>query len=164
MKIHKLVLSLMPLCLVLTSFAVYADTRYISSAKAKVLKEPDFKAPILLELEKGNQVDVLKTQGVWLNVQAQDKTGWISKFLVKETLPLEKVTVLPGDDETQLKDVRRRTSAITTAAAARGLAAAEDQSDDKYSDNLDGVNYMESFRISSQDLQKFEQPLTGGIQ
>lgn len=166
MKSKRIISSLLPLCLAITSVAVQADTRYVSSVKAKVLQEPNFASTTLIELTKGETLDVLNAKGTWLNVKTNEKTGWISKFLVAETPPIDKITVLSGEDETELKDVRRRTSAITTAAAARGLAARSDEQDTQYTKNMAGVQYMESFKVSAKELQAFEQfllnPVSGG--
>ncbi|NCO12961.1 MAG: SH3 domain-containing protein [Thiomicrospira sp.] len=158
----KYFFSLLP-SLMLVSLTVQAAPQYISSNKAKVLKEPNFQADLVAELVKGDQVNVLDQQGVWLNVSVEKKTGWVSKFLVRETPTNDRVTVLPGDDQTELKDVRRRASAITTAAAARGLAAtARAEASGDIVANLEGVRYMESFSVSSQELEQFSQPLVGG--
>lgn len=162
MKAAKMISWVLPWCLALTSFTTQAETRYIASQKAKVLQEPNFQASPLTEMSKGDAIEVLSTQGVWLNVKVKEQSGWISKFLVSPTPPIEKVTVLPGDDETSLKDVRRRTSAITTAAAARGLAASAAQEDTQYTENLPGVVYMESFKVSDAELKTFEQAILGG--
>lgn len=157
----KYVLSLLP-SMVLVSLPALAAPQYISSNKAKVLASPSFQAELVVELVKGDMVEVVDQKGVWLNVSVANKTGWLSKFLVKETPPNDRVTVLPGDNKTELKDVRRRASAITTAAAARGLAAtARAESESKVVANLEGVRYMESFSVSSQELQQFSQALQG---
>lgn len=140
-----------------------AETRYVSSVKAKLLEQPNFKAATLVQLSKGQAVEILKTKGIWLQASANNKTGWVSKFLVKATPPAERVTVLPGNENTELKDVRRRTSAITTAAAARGLAAtARTESEAKHHADVAAVEYMESFKVTPAELYNFGQALTGG--
>ncbi|PLA74128.1 hypothetical protein CYQ88_07760 [Hydrogenovibrio sp. SC-1] len=159
----KYFLSLLLSSMVLIPFAAQAEPQYISSNKAKILKEPDFQAEMVAELVKGDQVKVLDQKGVWLNVSFAQKKGWVSKFLVKETPPNDRITVLPGDTETELKDVRRRASAITTAAAARGLAATARAEAGDVVVNMEGVRYMESFSVTSQELEQFSQPLEGGL-
>lgn len=159
MFFYSLLLSMMLIPLV-----AHADQQYISSNKAKILKEPDFQAELVAELVKGDPVKVLSQKGVWLNVSFAQKQGWVSKFLVKDTPPNDRITVLPGDNETELKDVRRRASAITTAAAARGLAATAREEAGDLVVNMEGVRYMESFSVTRQELEQFTQPLEGGMQ
>lgn len=133
-----------------------AETLYISSLKAQVFSEPNFKSNLIVALPKGTAVESLDKQGTWFKVSYQNDTGWLSKFLVKNHPPLEKITVLEGKPGNELKDVRRRTSAITTAAAARGLAASARQEDTTQNTaNLAGVIYMESFDFSEQELNQF---------
>lgn len=139
------------------------EVRYISSQKAKLLKAPQFKAEVITQLTKGEQIEVTSSKGSWLQVNTQNnQQGWISKFLTKTNPPTDRITVLPGEEDNQLKDVRRRTSALTTAAAARGLAArsANDQSA-KHKEDKEAVKYMESFDISDSDLDVFAEAIRG---
>jgi len=140
-----------------------AETRYISSTKANLLTEPDFKATKIAKLNKGEEVTIETTQGPWLKVTTiNQQNGWLSKFLTKTTPPIDRITVLPGKDASKLKDVRRRTSAITSAAAARGLAASSRGSkEDLYKSDEQAVVYMESFNIQEDDLDIFAEEIGG---
>lgn len=163
MNIKRLLVALIMVWTAQFSYA--AETRYISSIKANLLSAPNFKANIVSSLNKGDAVVVKSTKGAWLEITSEsNQTGWISKFLTKTTPPSERVTVLPGDTETKLKDVRRRTSAITTAAAARGLAASSEGSkEDLYKSDPKAVEYMESFIIPSNDLETFSKAVKGEL-
>lgn len=157
------ILSMCALVVVLLfNSAVFADARFISSLKAKVFSEPNFKSSLIAQLTKGKQVEVVQAKGIWLKVAFDNQQGWVTKFLVKKTLPLDAVTVFDNTKkEVELKDVRRRTSAITTAAAARGLASVARDKDTKYKEDLAGLTYMESFKVSPKALKAFEKPLRG---
>lgn len=163
-KQSHLILSAFVAALLLPAVSHAAEeTRYISSLKANLLAEPNFKANKIAQLKKGQAVSVLESKGPWLKVSADNQpNGWLSKFLTKSSPPSDRVTVLPSDKETKLKDVRRRTSAITTAAAARGLAASSRGSkEDLYKSDETGVDYMESFRISDSELDVFAKAIRG---
>lgn len=149
--------------LVVSQASYAAETRYVSSVKANLLASPDFKANKLAELKKGDAIAIQSTKGAWLEAKTENnQTGWISKFLTKTTPPTDRVTVLPGDEETKLKDVRRRTSAITTAAAARGLAANKrGEKEELYKSDKKAVEYMESFEVTQKELTRFAKPLAG---
>lgn len=161
MKVRMIILLF--LCMPLTVSAA-AEVVYVSSVKAKLLSDPDFKSKAILMLKKGEQITVLGQKGPWLNVQTPDqKTGWLSKFLTKPTPPNDRVTVLPGDEGTILKDVRRRTSTITTAAAARGLAdVSKGSKADLYVSDMAAVEYMESFQIAPRELKEFADAISRG--
>lgn len=149
---------------ILISFQAKAETVYISSFKAKITDEPKFKADAIINLQKGDKVTVLSKKGAWLKVKTQNnQTGWLSKFLTKKNPPNDRITVLPSDSKVALQDVRRRTSTITTAAAARGLSTLENPSDeDKFKSDPEAVKYMESLQINPRELRSFASEIVEG--
>jgi uncharacterized protein YgiM (DUF1202 family) len=168
-----LLLSFLSLTLPITAISLPAHaveetssaTRYLSAEQAKLFSEPKFTAKTLQQLNKGAKLQVLQQKGAWVQVKAGNQQGWVSKFVLSKTPPLERVTVLPGNKEVKLKDVRRRTSAITTAAAARGLAdVSRGTKKDRYVSNPEGVRYMESIKIDEAELARFAKPLNAGGQ
>lgn len=151
------------LALIFSSLAYSAETRYVTSNKAALLNAPSFKAEQVLKLKKGTKLSIISKQGKWLEASVDNKTqGWVSKFLTKTTPPSNRATVLTGEESNQLKDVRRRTSALTTAAAARGLAYHSASSDKTNTSNKQAVTYMESFNFSDELLNTFSAPLKTG--
>lgn len=151
--IHSIFIGLM---MGLVSFNSLAETVYVSSLKAKLLIEPSFKAASITTLNKGTELEIVQKKRNWYQVKTPEQQGWLLKFAVKPTPPNNRISVLPSDEETQLKDVRRRTSTITTAAAARGLAAVStDSGNDPYKSDMKAVEWMESFVIPSRALQAF---------
>ena len=160
----KYFLTVISIVMLVSSFQwVHAQTLYINSQQAKVMAEPAFNASLLTTLELGAEITQLQQQGAWFQISTSDgTTGWISRFLARDTAPSERVTVLPSDSNIELRDVRRRTSALTTAAAARGLAGSAEGGDGLASDP-EAVKYMESFELSPDQIQAFIQPIiTGG--
>jgi len=146
----------------LNQHAMALDTRYVSSLSANLLEKPKFKANTVKKLNKGAPLIIANKKGTWLQVETTDKTsGWISKFLTKSTPPVERATVLTGEKNNQLKNVHRRTSAITTAAAARGLASKANATTKHVKSDIKAVEYMESFLISNQALNQFAVPVKG---
>ena len=140
----------------ITTFAQAAETAYIATLQAKLYTHPSFTAAQKALLQKGEKVTIQTPQGAWVEVSSNKGEGWVSKFILSKTPPISKVTVLPGSQDIKLKDIRRRTSAITTAAAARGLAdVAKENKQDRYVSNPEGVKYMESFKIPTRELLKF---------
>ncbi len=154
------VMLLMLLTISLSQKTFATETRFVSSINAKLLNKPAFKAKLVKQLTKGTRLTIASKQGTWLKVTTINKdTGWISKFLTKPTPPSKRATILTGEKNNQLKDVHRRTSAITTAAAARGLASKASASTTNVKTNLQAVTYMESFKLSNTELSNFAKPI-----
>jgi len=137
-----------------------AETVFISSYQAKVLQKPHFISESVIYLKKGDRVQVIDKKGSWLKILSnQDKQGWLSRFLVKKTPPNNRVTALNETAKINIQDVRRRTSALTSAAAARGLTFLENAEEDNYQSDVQAVLYMESLIIPPQELNRFTQKI-----
>lgn len=161
---NKLLVLLFAMLVNVSNASFANDLVYVSSVKAKLMDSPKFKGNSIASLSKGDKLTVVGKKGPWLNVQTADqKTGWVSKFLTKKNPPNDRITVLPGDSKVALQDVRRRTSTITTAAAARGLSTLEKGSEaDKFKSDPAGVKYMESFQMNTRELRSFASEIVEG--
>ncbi len=156
-------ISILILISLATTQVFAAEIRYVSSIHAKLLKQPNFKSELLKQLPKGSRLTVSRKKGTWLNVKTDNQySGWISKFLTKTTPPTERATILTGEKHNLLKNIHRRTSAITTAAAARGLASKANANTSHVPTDLKAVIYMESFTITETQLNAFARLLDGG--
>lgn len=138
------------------SMAGTADL-YVQSVKAPILSAPNLGSPKVDEAKKGEQLIEVEKQGNWHKVNYKDKTGWVSKLLVGQRPPAGKVSVLESSGEKLETGARKRASAFTTAAAARGFAEERSRVSDKYKVNFAKVEQMEALRISDEDAMKFLQ-------
>lgn len=133
---------------------------YVQSARAKLLASPNFKAAVVVSVEKGNSVKVMEQSGTWYKVKFNEQIGWVSRLVLSENPPIEKKSVLTGDVDEMKKNARRRASNSTTAAATRGL-----QRDDLFNDDGEGksdfeaLKKMESLQIKESDIWNFNQEL-----
>ncbi len=154
----KITMFILLLCF---SCAVAAEELYVKSTKGKLHAEPGFKNPVVLVLNKGDKVNVLERKLDWIKVKAGDKSGWISKLLVSENPPLDRITVIKGEEtEAQKESVRRRASSASTAAAARGLR--EDgraRVSDSEQANYDALNKMEQQGVDESEVEKFSEQI-----
>ena len=130
---------------------------YVQSAKAPIMSEPSFGSAKLAEAKKGDAVQELEMMGSWRKVSYLGKTGWISKLLVGAKPPIARVSVLEKSGENLETGARRRASAFTTAAAARGFAEDRSRVSDKYKINFAGVERMESVTISDEAAMAYLQ-------
>ncbi|OPX56924.1 hypothetical protein SAMN02745127_00885 [Oceanospirillum multiglobuliferum] len=133
-----------------------AETYYVQSQKADLLAKPKFSAEKLQKLVQGTAVQLLQINGNWMQVSVDQKVGWLSKLLLKKHPPLTRVSVLDRSD-TELKDsVRRRSSSIVTAGAARGLTSEErSRIHQDNTANYFALKKLEQFTISQSELRQF---------
>lgn len=149
--------------LLIFTLPVLADKMYVRSMKCKVMAAPNFKAEVIDNLAKGTEVEVVEKKGGWFKVSHDSGSGWVSKFLLtKNAAVLKRNTILKFDEE-QTGNVRKRASVITTAAAARGLTARENESLNQPAipgQDFDALKLMESFKPSAEEVDAFIQSMS----
>lgn len=141
----------------LTTMA-HAEALFVKSSIARVMATPSFSATKLAELPQGSEVDSLSNRGSWVEIRYDDVTGWVSKFQLNSNAPATSVIDL---DEIEVEDsdrpalkLRRRASAYSTAAAARGLAANE-QGEEGSTSNYAALEVVELIRLESAEIDAF---------
>lgn len=141
----------------LSQAAVY----YVQSVKAPILSDTSFGSPKLAEASKGDALNEVEKKGSWHKVIYKNKTGWVSRLLIGPKPPANRVSVLVGTGENLESGARKRASAFTTAAAARGFAEDRSRVSDKYKTNYAGVERMEAVKISDDVAMTFLQEGVG---
>lgn len=128
---------------------------YVQSVKAPILSAPSFGSSRLAEAAKGELLKEVEKKGGWYKVNYKNKTGWVSRLLIGSKPPAARVSVLEGGSENLSTGARKRASAFTTAAAARGLAEDRSRVSDKYRVNFTSLERMEAIKISDRDALAF---------
>jgi len=149
--------------LFLFAFAVSASAAdlFVQSVKAPIFSAPSLGSSKVAEAVKGESLKELEKKGDWYRVGYKDITGWVSRLLVGSKPPSGKVSVLEDTEERIEKGARKRASAFTTAAAARGLAEDRARISDKYRVDYKGVEMMEAVSISDEEVLRFLQEGVG---
>lgn len=149
--------------LFLFAFAVSASAAdlFVQSVKAPILSAPSLGSSKVAEAVKGESLKELEKKGDWYKVGYKDITGWVSRLLVGSKPPSGKVSLLEDTEERIEKGARKRASAFTTAAAARGLAEDRARVSDKYRVDFRGVEMMEAVSISDEEALRFLQEGVG---
>lgn len=142
----------------LFSSSVLAESGYIQARQAELFAEPSLKAAVVAVAHKGDAVVIEQQQGRWLKVRFGDNAGWVSRLLVGSEPPKEKITVLEGDGQSLEQTARRRASATSAAAAARGLRGEERarQSDGGVVD-FNALQKMEGSAVPEDEALRFQQ-------
>lgn len=104
---------------------VSAKDLFVQSVKAKIMSEPTFKAEVVNTVNRGDKLEQVEAKDGWFKVKAGTANGWVNHLAVADSAPLDKVTVVTADAADLQDKSRKRSSAITSAAAARGLSDAE---------------------------------------
>jgi hypothetical protein len=142
--------------LFLTGVAL-ADTVYVQAKNAKLRAGKTSLDPVIADLRFGDALEVLRTQGRWLEVEtAQGAKGWIFAGKTTPTRP----AASEDDPLAMLGKSFRRTEAgaVTASAGARGL----DKVSEGYANRVgitqqqrDAIDRMAAYRISDQDVEEF---------
>ena len=150
----------------ISATSAQAATLYIQSQKAYLLEAPKFSAEKISALSKGSAVQSLQTKGSWHQVSTEsNQVGWVSKLLLKPHPPLERVSVLVNTGDDFKENVRRRSSSIVTAGAARGLASEERSRVHQQNEaNYFALKKVESLNIDEAELDRFSHSLEAGNQ
>jgi SH3-like domain-containing protein len=133
------------LCL---SFQGFAKTLYINAFKADLAEAPSSEAKIIATLNKGAPVEELAVNKEWTQVRSTPHSGWVSTILLSPRAPAS--SLLQNKDVDISTNARKRASAFSSAAAARGLKADSDNIFAQLEgEDWDQVKKMETFYIAS---------------
>ncbi len=132
------------------------ETYYVQSVKARILAEPSFKAKVVGESTKGAKLLSTGREGAWVKVRLVQREGYVSALLLSKTPPMEKQSLISGNETDIKQSVRRRASTYTSAAAARGLTQDDRRrlSTDEKTDYF-GLEKMESFSVNADEIAQF---------
>ena len=121
----KRVLAAAAVLMLMPGMAMAKDL-FVQSVKTKIMNEPSFKAEVVDTAIRGARLEQVEAKDGWFKVKAGAKTGWVNHLAVADTPPMDKVTVITADSEDLQDKSRKRTGAMTSAGAARGLSDAEE--------------------------------------
>ena len=138
------------LTLLCATSALHAKPVYIQSNKAALYEQPNFVSTTTKTLPRGTEVNVIEANKRWIKIQSKTDSGWMLKFLVSDHPPLDRVDKVISDDQ-QINNPRRRASAVSTAASARGLSA-----DQRQRAGNSSANYIALEKIERIDVQELE--------
>jgi uncharacterized protein YgiM (DUF1202 family) len=147
-------------CVMGLTVQAHAESLYVKSSEARVMKTPSFSATMISKLKQGSEVDVIKRLGSWVEIAYGAEQGWISKFqLGSNTPPRTTINLLDtlktDNEQPPAMKLRRRASAYSTAAAARGLAATGDTDEKGIRPNYQSLEHVESFELSEVEIESF---------
>ena len=134
---------------------VSADSVYVSSVKAKVFMEPDFRSSVVTELRRSSKVFVLQKKGRWVQVSLNEKKGWLSAYAVSDTFPIQQRISIFSRIKNFFKSNsgRNRVSVVSTAGGIRGLS--DEEVNSSGNSNFESLAKLESIEITHDELEEF---------
>lgn len=144
----------------IVSPAFAGETMYIQSANAGLKKEPKMSADNIAELHRGDEVAILKKDGMWFEVSATGKTGWVSKLFMSPNKPVG-ASSLVNEVKSEFKANRERTQPKAVAASTRGLDSSRSMSRVREGRQLFQMDYpslevIEGMKIENEELNQFQ--------
>lgn len=134
---------------------ICSDRIYVRSAKAPLLSKPVIGSGALLNLPMGTPVTRLTEKGIWYKVTYKDQTGWLCKLMTGPTPPTPGQARPGGELEKISGRARKRPSAFTTTAAARGLMDKRKRFAGKYKLDFSTLEKIEAMRIADDEINDF---------
>ncbi|EOQ97500.1 peptidase, M48 family [Leptospira wolbachii serovar Codice str. CDC] len=109
------------LFLFLAQSVVAKGNVYVQSTKAKLLSQPKLSADGF-PLQIGEVLSPVSEQGLFVQVRAEGKMGWVSKLFVSPLPPGNQIKLGVTSNSSEAVVARQRASDFTKTAAARGLS------------------------------------------
>ncbi|HSO66435.1 MAG TPA: SH3 domain-containing protein [Desulfatirhabdiaceae bacterium] len=128
---------------------------YIHSVKAPVYADSNNQSEKIMELKTGEKIHVLEEKGFWYLIAHGEKTGWIFKLMVRDKPPADFREINVNQMAELESKARKRPSAYTTTASARGLKAKRDRFAGQYKNDYYALEQLESMVIPVEEADKF---------
>ena len=133
---------------------------YVQAADAALRAQPSMSAPKSGSVERGEELVVLRKEGLWYEVRrGGDPAGWIPRLFVSATRPVGHATLAKALDESVSleKASRKRTSDYTVSAATRGLLTEgrTRTGRETYAADFDALERIEKREIDQNALDNF---------
>lgn len=141
--------------LLIPAVVMSSETVYVRSAKAPLLNKPAIGSTTLLNLPRGTPVTHIMEDGIWYKVTYKDQTGWLCKLMTGATPP-SSIQGQPGAELEKISgSARKRPSAFTTTAAARGLMDKRKRFASKYKLDFSALEKIEAVKIADDEIDDF---------
>lgn len=134
---------------------------FVQSQSTQLRQDPSATSAALMDLKRGDELLVLKKEGMWLQVKVNNQTeGWVPKILTSTVKPLGQAQLLKDTAkiDSSAKTSRRRTTDYAVSAATRGLSASERHrpGDENFRSNRKAVDELEKVQLSPQQIKNFK--------
>lgn len=136
-----------------------AESLFFYGAKGDLKKEANMAAASVSPLERGDELVVVKKEGLWILVKKGEKEGWVPKLLVNATKPVGAASLVT-DIKSDFKANRERSTPRSVVASTRGLDSSRSMSRVReggmlYRVDLHSVEEIEGVKLDKNSLDSF---------
>jgi len=128
---------------------------YVRSLQATLWAAPSFQADRMTLLSRGDAVEALEEKEGWVSVRYAQQQGWMLKLMLAPTPPGDSKASDQEAQELLKQRARRRPSAFSSTAAARGLMDKEETFGTELKLDYQAVEKMESWRVDEMQAMQF---------
>lgn len=135
-----------------------AETIYVVSPAAKLLKEPKMNAAkVNLKLQKGQPLQSLGAEGLFYKVKGPGTTAYVARMYVSPFPPQKNTVNLANLQKNSNVTVTKGASAYSETASARGLNTGEGSADLAINAKYDekDVKWIESVKVRDAEIKNF---------
>lgn len=149
--------TLFALLLIAAGTAAAETVVYLSSQRAKIHAEASYTGAVVAVIDKGTRLVQIAEQDRWVQVRHGGSTGWLPRYLVSTTPPVEEVSLFERFKQALgFRSSRTRASASLATAGVRGLADGEAITDAPGT-NYKALTQLESRTVDPAKLREFIQ-------
>lgn len=130
---------------------------YVQATKASLKDAPRMNAGNLALLNRGDELTIVESKGLWLRAKGREKEGWISKLFLSTHKPIGEAELMKDIPQSLEKASRRRSSSYAVSAAARGLMTTERgrHGRELYQSDYESLDKLEQVRLTPAQLEGF---------
>lgn len=146
---------LLSLTMLAASAGIGEDLMSVQIKEGQLRATPSFLGKVVARIRYGDQVEVLREEGKWVQARSGRKTGWIHESALTE----KKIVLAAGK-----KDVETAASSDELALAGKGFNADVEKEFKAQNRDIDftWVDWMEKLTISPKEMVAFLKK--GGVQ
>lgn len=144
-------------CLLLTSATQAADTFFVQGLTLSLRDEPSPTAKEIAQLKRGQTLQLQEAKGLWYKVNSGKDSGWAPSIMLSKQQVSAPESILKGKEDIN-QGARKRSSAIATAGATRGLLDMNlDLIQSIGKTNTNALKKMMSFQVKPEEAETFLQ-------
>jgi len=132
-----------------------APTMYVQGESLQARQEPIPASAVSFTLSKGQSVGTVEGKGIWIKIKFEGKVGWVPLISLAKNKVEAPKSLLKTNSQID-KNSRKRSNAVATAGAARGLLASESKLLTKVPNtNYRALQKMAKFRVPPEEAKDF---------
>lgn len=140
-------------------FSYAGETVFVNSLKAKLYSEAKASSIVVSEIDRGDSLSVMVTEGNWIKVTAKGKIGWIAKLFTAKVAPLKSDDLKKFNNIDKEKVGRVRLN-YENKGAARGLTESTSKVSrygfESNQKSFEAIQFIDAQQTDLEAIKKFQ--------